>query len=87
MGVEARHMNPSDTIRLTIDAKGLPAPLPIIRVKKGLGAIEVGEILEVWTTDVTSGDDFRSFMRSTGHELVRVEEEAPPFRFLIRRTR
>jgi tRNA 2-thiouridine synthesizing protein A len=73
-------------VRLTIDAKGLSCPLPIIRVKKGLMTVDVGDVVEVWTTDPGSIEDFKAWCRSTGHELVRVDAEHSPFGFWIRRT-
>jgi len=75
------------TVQLSIDAKGLACPLPIIRAKRGISQIEVGEILEIWTTDPGSLEDFRAWCRSTGHELVKQAGEAPPYQFWIRRTR
>ena len=75
-----------DSVRLTVDAKGLQCPLPIIRVKKGISTVDIGDILEVWTTDPGSLADFKAWTKSTGHQLVRVEGEESPFRFLIRRT-
>ncbi|MCL5117013.1 MAG: sulfurtransferase TusA family protein [Firmicutes bacterium] len=73
-------------VKLSLDAKGLQCPLPIIRVKKGMSTIGVDDILEVWTTDPGSLSDFRAWARSTGHELVRVDDAESPFRFWFRRT-
>lgn len=75
-----------DPVKLSLDAKGLACPLPIIRVKKGINTINVGDILEVWTTDPGSIPDFQAWSRSTGHALIRVDDAESPYRFWFRRT-
>lgn len=79
------HDVPEDEVRLTVDAKGLACPLPVIRAKRGLSTIHIGEIMEVWTTDPGSVPDFQAWTKSTGHELVAMEGGESPYRFLIRR--
>lgn len=74
-------------IAFRVDAKGLSCPLPVIRAKKGLMSVSVGQIVEVLTTDPGSVADFKAWTRSTGHELVSATEQGPPYRFLIRRTK
>lgn len=70
---------------LSIDARGLSCPLPVIRAKKGIESIPVGEILEVLSTDPGSMADFHAWTRATGHELVDAEESADLFTYHIRR--
>ena len=79
--------NRSPESHATVDARGLHCPLPIIRVKKAMSAVPVGEILEVWTTDPGSVSDVAAWSRSVGHELVRMESGQAPFKFWIRRQR
>lgn len=78
-------MSDQFVIALTVDAKGLSCPLPVIRAKKGIMSIAVGDILEIWTTDPGSVADFQAWTRSTGHDLVAMGATESPFRFLIRR--
>jgi tRNA 2-thiouridine synthesizing protein A len=72
---------------LTVDARGLSCPLPVIRAKKGLQSVTVGEVVEVLATDPGSLADFEAWTRSTGHELVAARQEGDVFRFHIRRTK
>lgn len=70
----------------TLDAKGLNCPLPLMKAKKGMKGLEVGDTLEVLSTDPGSVRDFESFCRATGHELVESEtEDSGSYRFLIRK--
>lgn len=70
-----------------IDAKGLACPLPIIRAKKGLMGVEIGQVIEIVCTDPGSVADFQAFARSTGHELVESTQDGSEYRFWIRRAK
>ena len=52
-----------------------------------LQKIEIGNILEVFTTDPGSVPDFNAFCRQTGHILMDTIELDSSFRFLIRKTK
>ncbi|HZS32454.1 MAG TPA: sulfurtransferase TusA family protein [Methylomirabilota bacterium] len=59
----------------TVDARGLKCPMPIVRAKKEIDAIPVGEILRVVATDPGSVLDFQGWVKtSTKYELVKQEE-------------
>ncbi|MEY2775984.1 MAG: hypothetical protein RLY30_82 [Pseudomonadota bacterium] len=68
-----------------LDVKGLSCPLPILRAKKMLSAMQAGETLEVLATDGGAWDDFDYFCQHSGHALVSREESEGVYRFLIRR--
>lgn len=68
-----------------LDARGLNCPLPILRAKKALKDIPVGEVLEIQATDPGAVKDFEAFCRSTGNELVDSQTSQGEFRFRIRR--
>jgi len=68
-----------------LDAKGLNCPLPILKTKKALKEIPVGETLEVLSTDPGSVADFDAFCRTTGNQLVESStQDDGVYRFLIR---
>ncbi|HEY7142339.1 MAG TPA: sulfurtransferase TusA family protein [Methylomirabilota bacterium] len=59
----------------TVDARGLKCPMPIVKAKKEIDTIPVGEVLKVIATDPGSVLDFQGWMKtSTSYELVRQEE-------------
>ncbi|OLZ12171.1 sulfurtransferase TusA family protein [Sulfobacillus thermosulfidooxidans] len=72
---------------LKVDASGLKCPMPVIRAKKGITSVEVGQVVEILSTDPGSMADFKAWARSTGHELLLAEQQGEVFRFLIRRTK
>ena len=53
-----------------LDTRGLNCPLPILKAKKALSAMESGQRLKVLATDPGSVRDFQAFARQTGHTLV-----------------
>ncbi|MBF0167361.1 MAG: sulfurtransferase TusA family protein [Alphaproteobacteria bacterium] len=69
----------------TLDVKGLNCPLPILRAKKAMKDIAVGDTLEILATDPGSVKDFDAFCRQTGNELVESKDEGGTYRFLIKR--
>jgi len=71
---------------LTLDARDLKCPLPILKAKKALAELEAGRMLEVLATDPGSEADFEAFCRATGHELVYKGSLDGAHRFLIRKT-
>jgi TusA-related sulfurtransferase len=59
----------------TVDARGLKCPMPIVKAKKEIDTIPVGEVLKVIATDPGSVLDFQGWMKtSTSYELVKQEE-------------
>ena len=69
---------------MTLDAKGLNCPLPILRAKKTLKDVPTGGTLEVLSTDPGSVADFEAFCRTTGNQLVESSAQSGVFRCLIK---
>ena len=69
-----------------LDTKGLNCPLPVLKAKRALKNLPVGEILTVVATDPASTIDFRHFCTVSGHELVAWSEADGVFTYVIRRT-
>lgn len=72
---------------LKVDTKGLKCPLPVIRVKKAITGIDIGQIIEVEATDPGSMADFKAWARATGHELLAAEEQDQVFIYRIKKTK
>ncbi len=69
-----------------LDASGLNCPLPILRAKKTLNAMDSGQVLHVIATDPGSVKDFDAFAKQTGNELIESKEEGGKFHFLIKKS-
>jgi tRNA 2-thiouridine synthesizing protein A len=70
-----------------LDTKGLNCPLPVLKARKALADVPLGDCLTVLATDPASRIDFRHFCHMSGHELVEASESDGVFTYVIRRTR
>jgi len=71
---------------VTLDAKGLNCPLPILKAKKAINDVASGGTLEILATDPGSVADFEAFCRTTGNELLESKEEGGVYTYLIKKT-
>lgn len=53
-----------------IDARGSACPGPLLEAKKGIGAIQVGAILEIWSGDPGTKNDLPRWAAKVGHEYL-----------------
>jgi tRNA 2-thiouridine synthesizing protein A len=60
-----------------LDLKGLPCPMPIVKISQEIGSVAVGEVIEVHTTDPGSISDFPAWARSTGNEVLETVQGSP----------
>jgi len=72
---------------ILLDVKGLNCPLPILRAKKALARIEVGQSLRVLATDPAAPQDFAAFCLQIGQALESSTEDGGIFSFVIRRVK
>jgi tRNA 2-thiouridine synthesizing protein A len=68
-----------------LDARGLNCPLPILRAKKAITALDAGKVLKIIATDPGSVKDFEAFCKQTGNELLASHQAGGAFEFLIRK--
>ncbi len=72
---------------VTLDAKGLSCPMPVLKTKKAIDGMQVGQVLLVEATDPGSKADIPALLKRTGHELVGSKEEGNVFYFYIKKTK
>jgi TusA-related sulfurtransferase len=53
-----------------IDVRGAACSGPVLEVKKGMCAIIVGEVLEIWSDDPNSRYDVPEWAQKAGHEYL-----------------
>lgn len=53
-----------------VDARGSACPGPLLEAKKGIGAIKVGEVLEIWSGDERTKQDIPKWSKKVGHEFL-----------------
>ena len=72
-------------IDVEIDTRGLNYPLPILKAKKALTAMQSGQVLKVVSTDTGSVRDFAAFAKQTGNELLSQTTEGSDFVHILKR--
>lgn len=73
-------------VTASLDARGLNCPLPILRTRKAIKALERGQVLEVEATDPGSLKDMESFCEQTGNVMIASRETEYGYLFLIEKS-
>ena len=75
-----------DKTDYVLDTSGTNCPLPIIKTKKELNGMKIGETLKMISTDPGAVSDIKSLCDSLKQGLEKTIEEDNKFIFVIRKT-
>ncbi len=70
-----------------IDAKGSFCPGPLMELIAGMKAADVGDELEVLSTDKGSASDIPEWVKKVGHEFIETREEDGVWHVFVRKTK
>jgi tRNA 2-thiouridine synthesizing protein A len=68
-----------------MDLKGMPCPMPVVKVSKGIKEIEIGQVIEAHTTDPGALADFPAWARTSGNEILKTDQTGDVIKFYIKR--
>lgn len=68
-----------------IDARGSSCPGPLLDAKKGIGTINIGQIMEVMSNDEGTKKDLPAWATKVGHEVLGLIEGDEYDRIFIKR--
>jgi len=68
-----------------MDLKGLPCPMPVVKVSKGIKEVDVGQVIEAISTDPGSLADFPAWARTSGNEILDTVQADGVIKFYIKR--
>lgn len=71
---------------VTVDARGLQCPMPVIKLSQAIMAASSGQTIELISTDRGSCSDVPAWAADMGHELEEEFEADGEFHFLLRKT-
>jgi tRNA 2-thiouridine synthesizing protein A len=71
----------------TLDLKGLLCPIPIVKLAMAIKKVEIGAVIEGIATDPGVMADVPAWVRSTGNELVSIEQQGKEYRFFVKRVK
>lgn len=68
-----------------LDVQGLCCPMPVVKSKKAIDALEMGQVLEIIGTDPGSKGDLPAWANRAGHEFLGSTEEGDVFHFFVKK--
>jgi tRNA 2-thiouridine synthesizing protein A len=71
----------------TVDARGMPCPGPLMNLIGAIRQGEVGQVIEVLSSDEGSKTDIPAWVAKAKHELIETVPEDGYARFIVRKAR
>lgn len=68
-----------------VDARAMSCPGPLLEAKKAMGAVKVGEILEIWSGDPATRGNLDMWCKKLGHVFMGYIETGGYDRLFIQR--
>lgn len=73
------------TVAKVLDLKGLPCPMPVVKMSQEITSVGVGEVIEVHTTDPGSLSDFPAWAKTTGHQVLETDQTDNFIKIFVKR--
>lgn len=70
-----------------LDCTGMSCPMPILKTKKAVDGLQVGQVLQMTATDPGSVKDVEAWASKTGQQLLGHEEAGGKFVFYIKKVK
>lgn len=67
----------------SLDARGLLCPLPVLKARKRLQTLDIGDRLRMHATDPAAMIDVPHFCTEAGHRLVESREDGDAVLYII----
>ena len=68
-----------------LDTSGLNCPLPVLKARKALSAMEAGQRLHLIVTDLGANKDIPAFSKMTGNPLIETREQEGVLHFILQK--
>ncbi|MBN2576522.1 MAG: sulfurtransferase TusA family protein [Deltaproteobacteria bacterium] len=68
-----------------VDARGTACPGPLLEVKKGITTVQVGQVMELLSSDASTNKDVPRWAGKQGHEYLGTIEDAGFWRIFVKR--
>jgi tRNA 2-thiouridine synthesizing protein A len=72
---------------LVVDCRGMNCPMPVLKVKKVVDGLQVGQIIKLEATDPGTKADIPAWAKRTGNEVLSMSEEGGLFIFYVKKAR
>jgi len=71
---------------MTVDARGLQCPMPVIKTAQAIGKIESGQTLEIIASDKGALSDIPAWADDMGHQVTEQFEEPGEYHFILEKS-
>jgi tRNA 2-thiouridine synthesizing protein A len=68
-----------------VDVRGMRCPIPVLKARKHIGGVALGETLTLLATDPVAPLDLKHFCQEAGQEFVSETSEDGVFKLVVRR--
>jgi len=73
--------------RRTVDARGAFCPGPLMELIAALKLVQIGDEIEVLSTDKGSAKDIPEWVKKVRHELVSVDQRDKEWHIIVRKAK
>jgi TusA-related sulfurtransferase len=53
-----------------VDARGSACPGPLLEAKKAMNTVQIGQVVEIWSSDPATKDDIGAWSAKVGHTFL-----------------
>lgn len=71
--------------KLTVDARGLNCPMPLLKAKQALNKVDSKEVIELLADDPASMKDMKRFAELSVHVLLLAQTEQDFYRYHLQK--
>jgi tRNA 2-thiouridine synthesizing protein A len=69
-----------------LDLKGLLCPMPVVKMQLAIKKLASGAVIEGIATDPGVMADIPAWARTSGNELLSIEQQGKEYHFLVKKT-
>ena len=70
-----------------VDARAMSCPGPLLEAKKSIGAVKVGEVLEIWSGSQDTRVNLSRWCKKLGHDFLGYIDEGGYDRLFVKRNK
>ena len=78
-----RDTKPEISIHALLDASGMLCPMPVLKLRRELDTLAIGEKIRLIATDPATVRDVPAFCTMAGHSIVYAEDSDQTYEFII----
>ena len=73
-------------VDVTVDARGLQCPMPVVKVSQAIKSMDSGQLLEIVATDRGALSDIPAWASDMGHSLKEQFDADDEYHFVIEKS-